>query len=233
MKRFGLACLLLASPVGAFIPYQTAWKRNSGLLQQHQHQHQRLGPVLLKLSPQDFPGVLKEVVASLDGINLQINDRFQNILTSLLSQIQLLLSEEQSAQAEFTNYATRFSQEIDQWLLQKNPQAEALFRQVFSQISGLTINTPAAAAIATVLTYIVVSSVLTWGQPPPPSKPYPLQRYDPIDAQVFFDGKTADVLARSLEIGLKSLGFALALLKDKVKYVVVVVAEFYVSTCIK
>jgi hypothetical protein len=233
MKRFGLACLLLASPVGAFIPYQTAWKRNSGLLQQHQHQHQRLGPVLLKLSPQDFPDVLKEVVASLDGINLQINDRFQNILTSLLSQIQLLLSEEQSAQAEFTNYATRFSQEIDQWLLQKNPQAEALFRQVFSQISGLTINTPAAAAIATVLTYIVVSSVLTWGQPPPPSKPYPLQRYDPIDAQVFFDGKTADVLARSLEIGLKSLGFALALLKDKVKYVVVVVAEFYVSTCIK
>jgi hypothetical protein len=94
--------------------------------------------------------------------------------------------------------------------------------QVLSQISGLTIDTPAAAAIATVLNYIVVSRVRTWGQPPPPSKPYPLQRYDPIDAQVFFDGKTADVLARSLEIGFKSFGFALALLKDKIEYVVIV-----------
>jgi hypothetical protein len=63
---------------------------------------------------------------------------------------------------------------------------------------------------------VVISNILTWGQPPPPSQPYPLQKYDPIAAQVYFDARLLLVIQRSLTIAVRSLGFALSLLQDKI-----------------
>jgi hypothetical protein len=212
MKLFA-AVLLLTSPVHAFVPVKPAWKRTS--IPQGPARHR------LQLAPKELPFGLQGVVGGLDKFNFEINDKYQTILKSLLSQVQTVLSEESTLQTEFTSYATKLSQEIDQWLLQQNPAAEALYQQVLSQLRALTIDTPEAFALSALVTYFVLSSVLTWGQPPPPSKPYPLQRYDPDAAQAYFDGKSIEAVSRGLTIAAKSLGFALSVLKDKVEYVAV------------
>jgi hypothetical protein len=227
MKFFQAACLLVASPALAFVPHKSGgWKRNNNNLSR-----QKSAPTL-QLAPEDLTSGLKEafgtldsglkgVVGGLDGVNALINEKYQGSLKALLSQVQTLLSGETELQAEFTKYATKLSLEIDQWLLAQNPGAEALYKQVLDQLSALSLDTPQALAISTVLTYVVVSSVLDWGKPPPSSKPYPLERYDPVAAQVYFDGKPVKAVARALEIGIKSLGFALSVLKDKIEYVLV------------
>ena len=49
--------------------------------------------------------------------------------------------------------------------------------------------------------------------------PYPNQSYDPISAKAYFDTKPFQVIRRSLQIASTSLGFALSLVKDKLRYV--------------
>jgi hypothetical protein len=211
MKFLHAALLLLASPLHAFVPHKPALKGTR--ISQRPDGHR------LQLAPEELPFGLREVVGGLDKVNFEINDKYQTILKSLLSQVQTVLSEESTLQTEFTLYATKLSEEIDRWLLQQNPAAEALYQQVLSQLRALTIDSPEVFALSTLVTFFVMSSVLTWGQPPPSSKPYPLQRYDPVGAQVYFDGKSVEAVSRALQIAAKSLGFALSLLKDKVEYV--------------
>ena len=69
--------------------------------------------------------------------------------------------------------------------------------------------------VSALLTYTVVSSILSWDRGPPPSQPYPAGKYDPIAARAYFDNKLYLVLARGLEILVQSLQFGLRLLQDK------------------
>lgn len=210
MKFLQAAVLALATPLHAFVPCKSASIRSSP---QSQVGHR------LQLVPGELPFGLGAVVESLDKVNFEISNEYQTQLNSLLNQVKTILSEESVLQTEFTSYLTNLSQEIDQWLLHKSPEAESLYQQLLGQLGSVHVDSPLAVALTTVVTYVVVSSALTWGQPPPPSKPYPLQRYDPIAAQVYFDGKAVEAASRGLEIAVKSLGFALSLLKDKVEYV--------------
>ena len=70
---------------------------------------------------------------------------------------------------------------------------------------------------AAVTTYWMVSTVLTLGKPPPSSKPYPLQKYNPFTAQEYFDNKPIQAVQRSLQIATMSLGFGVTLIKDKIE----------------
>lgn len=220
MKLFA-TFLLGASCTNAFLPgHQAGVSRRLP--------KERVGGEMLNLSVEDvsseikvsLDGVatgLREVVGNLDNFNAQIDSKYQDSLLSLLSDIQKILSEEGAIQSEFSAYAAKLSQEIDHWLVQQNPDVESIYKQVLGQVSSLTIDSPGAVALTAIVTYTVVSSVLTWDEPPPPSKPYLLQRYDPIGAQVYFDGKPLQALSRGVEISIKSLGFALSLLSDKVR----------------
>lgn len=162
---------------------------------------------------------LKSVVGNLDKVNIAINDESRQLLRTFLRDIQTVLDGETAVQQEVMKYVTTFSQEIDKWLLVQNPEVEAIFKQTLGQLSAITLNTPEAIGITTLLTYFVVNSVLTWGEAPPPSKPYPQLRYDPVAAQAYFDGRFVEVTARALQIVVKSLGFGLAVLQDYVRYV--------------
>lgn len=66
-----------------------------------------------------------------------------------------------------------------------------------------------------VVTFLATNAFLTWSQPPPPSQPYPLNKYDPIGARAYFDRRLVLVISRGLEIAFKSLGFGVNLLMDK------------------
>jgi predicted unusual protein kinase regulating ubiquinone biosynthesis (AarF/ABC1/UbiB family) len=72
----------------------------------------------------------------------------------------------------------------------------------------------ALLVVSSVITYTVVSSALSLGQGPPPSRPYPLGKYDPISARAYFDSRLPQVVSRAVEIALKSSGFALKIAQD-------------------
>jgi hypothetical protein len=79
-------------------------------------------------------------------------------------------------------------------------------------------NTPEIILFSTILSFLAVNHVLVnWGryESPPPSVPYPLQKYDPLSAQIYFDLRPFQVFQRSMLIVTKSLRFALSLLGDR------------------
>lgn len=170
----------------------------------------------IKTAFEAVDGSLKSVITNLDKVNVAISEKTMELLRDLLSQVRAIMDGETIVQQEFTRYATTFTKEIDQWLAAQNPQVESFFHQVADQLSVISINTPEAIGITTVITYFVVTSVLTWDEAPPPSKPYPLQKYDPVAAQAYFDGKALDFVSRALEIAVKSLTFGLKVLNDQV-----------------
>jgi hypothetical protein len=162
-------------------------------------------------------GGLKNVVNNLDNINLAVHGKTTELLRDLLTQVQIMMGEGRAVQQEFMKYFTTFSKEIDQWLTTQNPQMESLFRQIVDNLSALSINTPETIGIAAVITFFVINSILTWDEAPPPSKPYPLQRYDPVAAQAYFDGRGLEFVSRALEIAIKSLRFGLQVLQDQIR----------------
>ena len=91
--------------------------------------------------------------------------------------------------------------------------------KIVSLINGVTgaLNTPETIAATTVISYVVINSILTWGDSPPPGRPYPKGKYDPIGARVYFDKRPIQALARSLTIASRSFFFALSIAGDKLK----------------
>lgn len=88
--------------------------------------------------------------------------------------------------------------------------------KIISLINGVTgaLNTPETIAATAVVSYVVINSILTWGDSPPPGRPYPKGKYDPVGARIFFDRRPLQVLARSLTIASKSFAFALSVAGD-------------------
>ena len=164
---------------------------------------------------------LKLAADGLDGFNQQLFGEFQTALQSTLGEVQTLLVGEEQLQAEVLFYATKLSDTIDQWLLEQNPAAQQIYQQVLSQVQSVAStvggDVPLTLALSAVVTYFAVTSILTWGQAPPPSQPYPLKRYDPLAAKLYFDNRSIEALSRGLQISLKSLGFGIGLLKDKIE----------------
>lgn len=91
--------------------------------------------------------------------------------------------------------------------------------QVLNLVQNLAsaLNTPETIAATTVLSYVIVNAILTWGDSPPPGKPYPIGKYDPVGARIYFDRRPLQVAGRALTIAAKSLSFALALAQDKLR----------------
>eukprot|EP00980_Cylindrotheca_fusiformis_P006805 scaffold1426_cov83-Cylindrotheca_fusiformis.AAC.7 len=160
---------------------------------------------------------VKGVVGNLDTFNSQIDNSYKESLEAILNEIRTILTQEGKVQTEFSEYATRLSQEIDRWLGNQNPDVESLYQRILHQITSFNLNSPGALVLSAIATYTIVSSILTWDEPPPPSKPYLQQQYDPIGAKIYFDGKPLKALSRGVEIALKSFGFALSLLLDKIR----------------
>ncbi|KAG7373548.1 ABC1 family protein [Nitzschia inconspicua] len=93
----------------------------------------------------------------------------------------------------------------------------AKLSEILSTLSSLvpSLNTPETVLLSAAISFWAITNILTFGQPPPPSKPYPLSTYDPLAAQAYFDQRPLLVLQRTLFIATKSLAFGLSLLQDK------------------
>ncbi|KAG7340844.1 ABC1 family-domain containing protein [Nitzschia inconspicua] len=93
----------------------------------------------------------------------------------------------------------------------------AKLSEILSTLSSLvpSLNTPETVLLSAAVSFWAITNILSFGQPPPPSKPYPLSTYDPLAAQAYFDQRPLLVLQRTLFIATKSLAFGLSLLQDK------------------
>jgi len=70
--------------------------------------------------------------------------------------------------------------------------------------------------LASYITYSIVSTILSFGQEPPPNKPYPKNKYDAIAARRYFDGKWGLVLSRAIQVSYLSGTFFSSLAVDYV-----------------
>ena len=121
------------------------------------------------------------------------------------------------------------SQQIDDSLL-SNPTVGPFVSFIQSKITSLspilgeqllsstTDLQPTVALLSSALvTYTVTSAILNFNEGPAPSSAYPLGKYDPNSARLYFDNRLNEVIGRGLEIASQSLVFGLALLSDKLK----------------
>ena len=107
-------------------------------------------------------------------------------------------------------------------LVQDYPQLRPFLDTLTAQLQPLLQNPTISLLVGAVLTYGVANFIVTAGQAPPPTQPYPNQRYDPVAANLYFSTRLFKVLSRSLYIVVQSAQFGLALLGDKLEYVPVV-----------
>jgi len=165
-----------------------------------------LGQVSIPTDVKDL-NVLKGFVLDLN--DLPITSDMMESIRSLRDQINAL---DTRILAELNGVASDFqSQMVKEYPTIMGP----IFEKLSLLMGPLLLSPTASILVSSVLSYLAVNALLSWGQPPPPSQPYPLNKYDPIAARAYFDRRLPLVLARGLEVFAQSLQFGLGLLKDK------------------
>jgi hypothetical protein len=236
---YSISWLLLASPGGeAFVPRKQGWVSLDRTRDRDRDRDRAISSVQNTHAPrstslhlsvesmeQQVEKVLQNAINGLDGLNLEMKQAYETSLAAILAQTQGLISQEQSVQTQVLEYAAKLTQEFELWLPQQYPGADKVYHQIMAQLqqplalaaTTMGDNTPVVLAVSAVVSYMVISTVLSWNLPPPPSKPYPLQRYDPDAARAYFDDKSVQAVSRGLEIATTTLGFAISLVRDKLE----------------
>ena len=151
--------------------------------------------------------LLRDVSTKLDNVELPTDS-----LTALKEQVA-------SFDAKILTQLEGYAKIVEDSLVKEYPKAQPIYEKVSALMAPLLQSPSLTLILSALLSYFLVRSVLNWGAPPPPSQPYPLKKYDPITARQFFDKRIHVVIARGLEIFVKSAQFGLKLLKDQYEYV--------------
>ncbi|KAL7522081.1 hypothetical protein ACHAWX_006766 [Stephanocyclus meneghinianus] len=68
--------------------------------------------------------------------------------------------------------------------------------------------------LTAIVTYSIIAGLFTIVSSPPPSTPYPMNKYDPVSARRYFDSRLVEVLFRGLQVTLLSGAFLSGLAFD-------------------
>lgn len=150
-----------------------------------------------------------EQFAGFDVSQFPLSTGLRESLLGLRDQIEAL---DANILSELSNGASQVQRQI----VVDYPSTGPFLEKVTSFLTPLSLSPTLTIVLSAVLTYWSINTVLTWGQAPPPSKPYPRNKYDPIAARAYFDRRLPMVMARGFEILAQSLRFGLTLLKDKI-----------------
>ena len=178
-----------------------------------------------ELDLKDPQQVFAPLAEALDSLVQKNIDQMQTLLNQINEAFVSLLATLSKSEGGFTSSGPLLNLNMDPILTQIKETASSIgvssedIGKIVGLINGVTasLNTPETIAATAVFSYVVINSILTWGDSPPPGRPYPKNKYDPIGARIFFDRRPLQVLARSLTIASKSLTFALSLAGDKLK----------------
>lgn len=174
------------------------------------------------VNPKDAQKVVAALTETLTSLYVQTIDKMQTLLNQINEAVVTLLAslangDGSAGQVIIGNLDPIFAR------MKETASAMGVSDADIGRITALmtsaagALNTPEAIAATVVISYVVVNSILTWGDSPPQGRPYPKGKYDPVGARVFFGTRPFQVLARSLTIASKSLTFALSLAGDKLK----------------
>lgn len=140
-----------------------------------------------------------------------------------LDQLATLKAQMQTLDADILAKLDQVAQGLENGLLKDYPTIQPLYEKVTALMAPLLAQHPSLTiALSTFVSYQLVSQILSFGQAPPPSQPYPMGKYDPVSARAYFDQRPLQVVTRGLQIAVLSLQFGLQLLKDKIEYVLAV-----------
>lgn len=157
---------------------------------------------------------------SVDSLLQQLTKALDNLkLPQLPSQIAELESKLREFDQATIASLERMAEGVQRNIVADLPLIQPAVDKVLQMIKPLLQSPSATLLISGMVTYLFVSTLLSLGALPPPSKPYPLSKYDPIAARAYFDQHLPAVLARGLEILLQSLQFGVKVLKDVAEYV--------------
>eukprot|EP00804_Cyclotella_cryptica_P025697 CCRYP_002904-RB/>CCRYP_002904-RB protein AED:0.21 eAED:0.21 QI:302/1/1/1/0.6/0.54/11/4191/900 len=95
-----------------------------------------------------------------------------------------------------------------------------IYSSISSTLPFLTkINAPPSLVVllTAIATYSIISNLLTLGSSPPPSSPYPMNKYDPASARRYFDSRLFEVVMRGVQVTLLSGAFLSGLALDWVR----------------
>jgi hypothetical protein len=175
--------------------------------------------------PKDVQQVFSALTDTLDSMLHQTVDKMETLLNQFNEAFVTLLTSLANNGSGDASAGSLINLNLDPILAQIRETASAIgvsnedIGKIIGLINGVTgaLNTPETIAATTLISYVIINSILTWGDSPPPGRPYPKGKYDPIGARVYFDQRPLQVVARSLTIATKSLAFALRLAGDKLK----------------
>jgi ABC1 atypical kinase-like domain len=92
------------------------------------------------------------------------------------------------------------------------PQLEPLLLSAKDDLNNVS---PTLLLVGSILaTAAVVNTSLNFGQTPPPSQPYPMNKYDAVSAQAYFQRRPLAVVSRASTIAFQSLQFGFSLFLD-------------------
>jgi hypothetical protein len=219
-----LSALLSPHHVQAFVPH-----RPTNVMRISSSMHALPPPVPPPPPPMD-PNIVEQLVREASKVleNLQNLELPQFSVSGLASfsdfssiqeQVLALKKQVEAYDPRVIEELSNISGDLQSRLLQEYPQIRPFFEKIVAFLEPLLQSPAFTVTVAASLTFMVANLILTAGQDPAPSKPYPSQRYDAETARAYFDRRLPVALARGLDIALQSAQFGLGLLSDKLKYV--------------
>lgn len=161
---------------------------------------------------------LPDLTANLDKLSL--SDSFQTLLSTVTDKLQTLEIPNVVLQETFENLAQEWNAALAVFV-SRHPDIQPLVESIQQQLQNIGIEGSAMPsvliAVSGLVSFSLVNAVLTMGQEPPPSRPYPNEKYDAVTARAYFDSHLGHVLKRGLEVATTSVGFGLNLLLDYAK----------------
>jgi len=110
-------------------------------------------------------------------------------------------------------FLTQWKETVVSSGLVSNDDAIKVIQEVTDAL--IVLNNPISIGIILVVTYSIINTIQTWGDSPPPGRPYPSLKYDPTSAATYFKTRPFQVVNRALTIAFRSFAFGIKLLVDK------------------
>lgn len=225
--------LTLGNGADGFSPQHAAQVGKNALFQKPTFVASSSSSFTDKLSDFKFPEIdvaLPDISlpSSADGFVKEMINSLKQSTDSLQASVQSLVSSLENA-FESANIPTNALQEpVDKLqsvlrdFVAAHPKLEPLYNTIQEQLSKISfegIPSSVVILVSAVVSYFIISSLLSLGQEPAPSQPYPNSKYNSTTARAYFDERPDMVIARGIQVAAKSLGFGTSLLLDYAKYV--------------
>lgn len=165
---------------------------------------------------------------SIDGLVKEMQTLLQTSSDSLTQSLSTLVSSLESALQKadlpvpvLEESVQKLQNALNQFL-STHPELQPIYNGIQQQVEKLSLDQVPSSVIlivSAVLTYSIISSLLSTSDAPPTS-PYPTGKYNATSARAYFDTEPLQVIQRGIQVTTNSLGFGISLLVDYAKYVV-------------